>query len=141
MENQIQVAIFLLQRRKRAVQIDPSHEENHDLVVESYRFTGSLWSTITDEKITLPVKQQNLKTELRTAPMATLCIVADLGIRLVSEPIGDLPVLLGLAGEFLLDQKCFLSRLCRERKIKRVARRSIKKIEKECVATWCQQSQ
>jgi hypothetical protein len=57
-----------------------------------------------------------LEAELGAAPVATLRIVADLVVRLVAEPLRDLPVLLCLAGELLLDHERLVSRLrARER--------------------------
>jgi hypothetical protein len=43
--------------------------------------------------------------------VATLRVVTDLVVRLVPEPLRDLPVLLSLTGKLLLDQERFVGRL------------------------------
>jgi hypothetical protein len=53
----------------------------------------------------------SLKPELRATPMSALRVVANLVIRLVSEPVRDLSVLLRLARQLLLDQKRLVGRL------------------------------
>lgn len=59
----------------------------------------------------LTTKTNSLESELGPAPVAALRVVADLVVRLVPEPLRNLPVLLCLASKLLLDHKRLVGRL------------------------------
>jgi hypothetical protein len=64
--------------------------------------------------------------------VATLCVVANLVVGLVAEPVGNLPVLLRLAGELFLDQECFVGRLSKQRRqYTRIINPSIRKLDNQ----------